>query len=62
MSSTLLDARNTKLNKLCPAFIPGTLLETTGKKIGNSTMQYVFLEEKPDFLWVTEENLLNPEE
>lgn len=27
--------------KLGPAFIPGTLLETTGKKIGNSTMQYV---------------------
>ena len=39
MSSTLLDAKNTKLNKLCPAFTPGTLLETTGKKIGNSTMQ-----------------------
>lgn len=62
MTEILVGARDMELNKLCLAFVPGPLSEGTGKKRGNSTMQYVLSEEKASFLWVTEENLFHTEE
>lgn len=62
VTNTLVGARDIELNKVCPASVPGTLSERTGKNQnktknpGNSTMQYVLWEEV-SFLWVTEENL-----